>query len=120
MGRTTQLVVASLVCWTGVITLAWTNTVWSLLLAIFGLVLVLRIVVKSLEEHGRRSDPDFDKHYAAQARKWQFYMMTFMMTFMMFAMILWLFPLSSWMFWVCMALLILNTVFMYSQVRKEL
>lgn len=116
MGRTTQLVVASLVCLTGVITLVWTNNVLSLLLAIFGLVMILRIVVKWIEEHGRRTDPDNDKHYATQERKYQFYMMTIMM----FVMVVWLIPVSSWMFWVCMTCLVLQTVLTYSRIRKEL
>ena len=113
MGRTFQLVVALLVCSTGLV--FPTNSVLSLLLAISGLVMLLKVVVKWLEEHGRRADPNYDKIYVAHERKYKFYIMTIMM----FSMIFYLFPVSDWKFWLCMACLITDLVFKYSRIRNE-
>ena len=113
MGRTFQLVVALLVCSTGLV--FPTNSALSLLLAISGLLMLLKVVEKWLEEHGRRTDPNYDKISVAYQRKFNFYMLTIMM----FGLVIWLFPVSSWTFWVYMAILIPYTAFMYSQMRKE-
>lgn len=116
MSRTFQLlVVAYLVCSTAVILLHLTETVLSLLLAILGLVLVLWILIRWCEVYGRRTDPNFDTSYAAHSRKYQFYMMTTMM----FLMVVYLFPVSDWKFWLCMACLVPDAVFRYSWIRDE-
>lgn len=113
MSRNLQWVIALLVCSMGVIAILLTETVWSWLLAIAGLVFLLRHVIQWLKEVGRRTDPNYDKIYADQERKWQFYIMTILG----FSLIVYLFPVSDWEFWLCMAGWILNTVLTFLTFR---
>lgn len=77
--------------------------------------MLLQIVIKWLEQNGRRADPNFDTSYVAHSRKYHFYMMTTMM----FLMVVYLFPVSDWKFWLCMACLVPDAVFRYSRIRDE-
>lgn len=88
MSRYFQWMVALLVCSVGVIAILLTETVWSFLLAIAGLVFLLWHVKRGLTKLGRRADPNFDKI-------WQFCIMT-ILAFSLTVV-------SDWKFWLCLA-----------------